>query len=74
MYSYPFSNSKSALGVSLDCAVDCDCGVEESSWNPPMTASALKIPKDHQIHHPSDTIILADIQENDAMNQAGGVK
>ena len=39
-----------------------------------MTASAMKIPKDHQIHRPSDTMIIVDIQENDAMNQAGGVK
>ena len=39
-----------------------------------MTASAMKIPNDHQIHRPSGTMILADIQENDAMNQAGGVK
>ena len=39
-----------------------------------MTASALKIPKDHQIHRPSDTMIIADMQENDAMTQAGGFK
>ena len=33
-----------------------------------MTASALKIPKD-QIHRPSDAMIIAYMQENDAMTR-----